>query len=196
MKQTTEPRLVQRSNVLPSLQVPINNVGKQYDWVLNTEVLHWRFKSFVGFLSVDMMGNKRNQLSRKIHLTAMKPLTSIKLSLLCGWGMYLHKRIPKLVNHVVVQPCCRFLPPQLSVSHFWAQRKSNKQSQGYIQISQFLQIGTGCQWDRLLHWRRYWKYRDMEEQIWRCCQQSECTCKEEKIADRRLCRCHTPYKFS
>jgi len=55
MKQTTEPHLVQRSNVLPSLHVPINNVGKQCDRVLNKVVLHERFKSFVEFLSVDMM---------------------------------------------------------------------------------------------------------------------------------------------
>lgn len=119
MKQTTKPHLVQRSNGLPSLQVPINNVGKQCDGVLNTVVLHQRFKSFLEFLSVDMMGNKRNQLSGKIYLiTAMKALTSIKLSLLCGRGMYLRKRIPKTVNHVAVQLCCRFLPPQFSVSHF------------------------------------------------------------------------------
>jgi len=68
MKRTTEPHLVQRSNVLPSLHMPINNVGKQYDQVLNKVVLHQRFKSFVVFLNVDMMGNKRNQLSGNIHI--------------------------------------------------------------------------------------------------------------------------------
>lgn len=73
MKQTTELHLVQRSNVLLFLQLPVNNAGKQCDQVLNTVVLNQRFKSFVEFLSVDIIGNERNQLSGKIYLmTAMK----------------------------------------------------------------------------------------------------------------------------
>lgn len=53
--------------MLPFLQVSISNVGKQCDQVLlNIVVLQLRFKSFVEFLSVEIMGNKRNQLSVKI----------------------------------------------------------------------------------------------------------------------------------
>jgi hypothetical protein len=48
----------------------------------------------VEFLNVEIMGNKRNQLLGKmIHYlmtAAIKALTSIKLALLCGRGMYLH----------------------------------------------------------------------------------------------------------
>ena len=87
MKQTSELHLVQRSNVLPFLQVSISNVGKQCDQVLlNIVVLQLRFKSLVEFLTVGMMGNKRNQLSVKIiyYKGSNEGINFINLSLFCG----------------------------------------------------------------------------------------------------------------
>ena len=50
MKQTTEPHLEKTSNVLLFLQLPVNNVGKQCDQVLNTVVRRQRFMADGGLL--------------------------------------------------------------------------------------------------------------------------------------------------